>query len=139
LAIVAFTVGIGSATAIFTVINGVMLRPLPYRDGDRFVALYTADTSEPGRYGSVSVPDLIAYQQGSTSFDVFGWFRLVNFNLTVFGDPQYVSGAAVTPSLAQNLGVNPVLGQWFTGQGGAVISNGRGGVLAPIRTSSAHP
>ena len=124
LAIVAFTVGIGSATAIFTVINGVMLRPLPYRDGNRFVALYTADTSEPERYGSVSVPDLIEYQKGTTSFDVFGWFHLVNFNLTVSGDPQYVTGAAVTPSLAQNLGVNPVLGQWFTDQGGAVISNG---------------
>src|SRR5215510_1446467 len=92
LAIVAFAIGIGSATAIFTVINGVMLRPLPYPDGDRFVALYSADTSEPGRYGSLSVPDLIEYEKATTSFDVFGWFRLANFNLTVSGDPQYVNG-----------------------------------------------
>ena len=42
LAILAFTVGIGSATAIFTVINGVMLKPLPFPQGDRFVALYGA-------------------------------------------------------------------------------------------------
>ena len=122
LAIVAFAIGIGSATAIFTVINGVMLRPLPYPDGDRFVALYSAETTEPGRYGSLSVPDLIDYEKATTSFDVFGWFRLANFNLTVSGDPQYVNGAAVTPSLVQNLGVNPILGQWFSSQDGAVIS-----------------
>ncbi len=122
LAIVAFAIGIGSATAIFTVINGVMLRPLPYPDGDRFVALYSAETTEPGRYGSLSVPDLIEYEKATTSFDAFGWFRLENFNLTVSGDPQYVNGAAVTPSLVGSLGVTPILGQWFTSRDGAVIS-----------------
>ena len=125
LAIVAFTVGIGSATAIFTVINGVMLRPLPYRDGDRFVALYRAKHERAGPVRlSQRFPTSSEYQQRTTSFDVFGWFRLVNFNLTSPGDPQYLTGASVTPSLARNLGVNPILGQWFTGQGGAVISNG---------------
>ena len=56
LAIVAFTVGIGSATAIFTVINGVMLKPLPYPQGERFVTLYGARLNEPGRYSSSSSP-----------------------------------------------------------------------------------
>jgi putative ABC transport system permease protein len=49
LAIVALTVGIGSATAIFTVINGVMLKPLPYPQGERFVTLYGARLNEPGQ------------------------------------------------------------------------------------------
>ena len=48
LAVIAFAVGIGSATAIFTVINGVLLRPLPYPDGGRFVSLYAVNTTSPG-------------------------------------------------------------------------------------------
>jgi len=121
LALVAFAVGIGAATAIFTVINSVMLKPLPYPDGDRFVALYGARVNEPGRYSSSNVPDLIEYQARTTSFDVFGWFRLENFNLTAPGEPQYLAAASITPSLAQSLGP-PRLGQWFTDERGAVIS-----------------
>lgn len=122
LAIVAFTVGVGSATAIFTVINGVMLRPLPYPQGERFVALYGARFNEPGQYSASTFPDLIEYEARLTSFDVFGWFRLDNFNLTAPGEPQYLSGTSVTPSLARNLGP-PRLGQWFTDERGAVISH----------------
>jgi predicted permease len=122
LAVVALTVGIGSATAIFTVINGVMLKPLPFPQGERFVAIYGARIDEPGRYASSSIPDLIEYQARTTSFDVFGWFRLGNFNLTAPGEPQYLAGAEVTPSLARNLGA-PSLGQWFVDERGAVISN----------------
>jgi putative ABC transport system permease protein len=121
LAVIAFTVGIGSATAIFTVINGVLLRPVPYPEGDRFVALYGAKVNEPGQYSSSNYPDLTEYQARTTSFDVFGWFAPKNFNLTSPGEPQYLAAASVTPSLATNLGV-PRLGQWFTDARGAVIS-----------------
>src|SRR5688500_17130955 len=123
LAIVAFAVGIGSATAIFTVINGVMLRPLPYPGGERFVTLYGARVDEPGRYMASTIDDLIEYQQRTTTFDVFGWFRMTDFNLTSPGVPRYVPGAAVTTSLVHNLGVQPALGRWFTDESGAVISN----------------
>jgi putative ABC transport system permease protein len=123
LAIIAFAIGIGSATAIFTVINGVILRPLPYPEGERFVALYGARVTEPGQYSSHNFPDLIEYQRRTTSFDVFGWFMTRDFNFTLGGEPQYVSGAAVTPSLAQNLGVNPILGRWFSDETGVVISS----------------
>ena len=122
LAVVAFTVGIGSATAIFTVVNGVMLKPLPYPDGDRFVALYGARFNEPGQYSSSAAADLAEYEARTTSFDVFGWFRLGNFNLTSPGEPQYLAGASVTRSLARNLGA-PILGQWFVDERGAVISS----------------
>src|SRR5262245_62472458 len=88
LAIVAFTAGIGSATAIFTVINGVLLRPVPYPGGDRFLALYGARVNEPSQYSSSNYPDLSEYQARTSSFDVFGWFRLENFNLTSPGEPQ---------------------------------------------------
>jgi hypothetical protein len=122
LAVVAFAVGIGSTTAIFTVINGVLLRPLPYPSGERFVALYGASTNQPGTFMSSSVPDLQDYQRQTTSFDVFGWFQAGGYNLTAPGEPQFVPGAAVTPALARQLGP-PTLGQWFADDSSAVISS----------------
>ncbi len=123
LAIIAFAVGIGSTTAIYTVVNAVMLSPLPYANGERFVALYGARFSEPKQFSSNTFRDLQEYQRRLTSFDVFGWFRLGEFNLTAPGEPQRVSTAAITPALAHNLGVAPIAGQWFTDDTGAVISN----------------
>jgi putative ABC transport system permease protein len=121
LAVVAFAVGIGSATAIFTVINGVLLRPLPYPDGERFVSLYAVNTTSPGVFNLMSVPELQDYQQQTTSFDVFGWLRAGRFRMTAPGGPQFVPGAAVTPALARQLGP-PRLGQWFVDDTSAVIS-----------------
>jgi predicted permease len=122
LAAMAFAVGIGSATAIFTVINGVMLRPLPYPNSDRFVALYGVRTNQPGILWAMSVPELHDYQQQTTSFDVFGWFRVGRFKLMAPGDPQFVRGVAVTPDLARQLG-SPLLGQWFADDTSAVLSS----------------
>jgi predicted permease len=119
----ALAIGIGSATAIYTVVRSVMLAPLPYANGDRFVALYGARFSEPGQYSAHAWPDLVEYERRTTSFDVFGWFRLGAFNLTFQGEPQHVSGAAVTSSLARGVGVSPIIGQWFTDDTGVVISN----------------
>src|SRR2546428_11600052 len=122
LAVVAFAVGIGSATAIFTVINGVLLRPLPYPSSERFVSLYGASTSAPGPFMAMSVPELHDYQQQTTSFDAFGWFRAGRSPLRAPGEPQFVPGAAVTPALARQLG-SPLLGQWFADDSSAVISS----------------
>jgi putative ABC transport system permease protein len=122
LAVVAFAVGIGSATAIFTVINGVLLRPLPYPSSEHFVSLYGANTSAPGPFMAMSVPELQDYEQQTTSFDAFGWFRAGRFQLTAPGEPQFVPGTAVTPALARQLG-SPVLGQWFADDSSAVISS----------------
>jgi hypothetical protein len=69
-AILALAIGIGSTTAIYTVVNSVMLAPLPYANGDRFVALYGATFSEPGQYSAHAWPDLLEYQRRTTSFDV---------------------------------------------------------------------
>ncbi len=119
---VAFAVGIGSATAIFTVVNGVLLRPLPYPDAERFVLLSGARTTEPGIFWTMSVPELHDYQQQTTSFDAFGWFRRGRYQLTAPGEPQSVAGAAVTPALARQLG-SPVLGQWFAHDSSVVLSS----------------
>ena len=69
----------------------------------------------------MSVPELQDYQQQTTSFDAFGWFRTGRFRMTAPGEPQFVPGAAVTPALARELGP-PRLGQWFVDDTSAVIS-----------------
>ena len=122
LAVVAFAVGIGAATAIFTVINGVLLRPLPYPNGERFVMVYGTNTTAPDTFMAMSVPELRDYQQQTTSFDAFGWFRIGRYHLTAPGEPQFVPGVAVTPALARQLGP-PLIGQWFADDTSAVISS----------------
>ena len=122
LAVLAFAVGIGSTTAIFAVINGVLLRPLPYADAGRFVVLFGANTTEPSRFSAHKFPDLVEYERRLSSVDAFGWFSLADFNLTSPGEPQRVAGATLTPSLARSLGVTPHLGGWFVDETGVVIS-----------------
>src|SRR5690242_14009550 len=99
-----------------------MLRPLPYPNSERFVALSGARTDQPGPFFAMSVPELHDYEQQTTSFDAFGWFRGGRFHLTAPGEPQYVAGAAVTPALARQLG-SPRLGQWFPDDSSAVLSD----------------
>ena len=123
LASLALAVGIGSATAIYTVVDAVMLKPLPYRDGDRFVVLFAGDLNHRDRYSALSYDDARIFQERTRSFDAFGWFREAGKNLTFAGEPHHVQGAAVTLALVDHLGVDPVLGRWFHDQTGAVISS----------------
>src|SRR5215831_10540497 len=123
LSIVALAFGTGSTIAIYTVVNTVMLKPLMYQHGERFVALFSARVNDPISYGANSLADLQVYQQQTVSFDVFGWFKFTAFNLTSPGEPQHVNATAVTPELARSVGVQPILGQWFQDDSGAVISH----------------
>src|SRR6476619_5347508 len=123
LAAAALAVGIGATTAIYTVVNAVMLRPIAYAHGDRFGQLFGASLGEPDTRSSLSYQDVVAYQTETQSFDAFGWFRPETYTLTSPGAPQHVQGAAVTPSLARSLGVQPALGRWFAEAGDVVVSN----------------
>ncbi|MGH9372034.1 MAG: ADOP family duplicated permease [Vicinamibacterales bacterium] len=118
----ALALGIGSATAIYSVVHAVMLKPLPYRDGERFVALFAADVHDPARYSTLTSDDARVYEERTRAFDAFGWFREAGKNLTFAGEPHHVHGVAVTIPLVQHLGVQPLLGQWFRDESGTVIS-----------------
>jgi len=122
LAVVAFAVGIGSTTAIFTVVNGALLRSLPYPNAERFVVVYGTSTTAPDTFMAMSVPELRDYHERTTSFDAFGWFRTGSYHLTAPGEPQFVPGVAVTAALTRQLGP-PLLGQWFADDSSAVISS----------------
>jgi predicted permease len=128
LVVVAFTVGIGSVTTIYTVVDAMLLKPVPYRQGERFVSLLGASSNEPGpRRSSLMLQDALEFERRMRSFDLFGWMRYSNYNLTAPGHPQHLTVVEVTPALANGIGVNPRLGRWFQNRGdgpAAVISHG---------------
>ncbi|HEY7210904.1 MAG TPA: ADOP family duplicated permease [Bryobacteraceae bacterium] len=113
LAVVALAIGIGSATAIYTVAEAVLLKPLPYREAGRFVAFYGARRNEPGQKSFLNYNNLREFTQKQRSFDLFGWFTNANFNLVFGGEAEHVNGVRVTPWLVRGLGVSPKMGRWF--------------------------
>jgi putative ABC transport system permease protein len=123
LAAAALAVGIGSATAIYSVVNAVMLKPLPYRDGERFVAMFAADTRDPARSPRLRSGDARIFEERTRAFDAFGWFREAGKNLMFAGEPHHVHGVMVTVPLVEQLGVQPIVGHWFRDLSGAVISS----------------
>lgn len=115
LAATALAAGIGSATAIYTVVDAVLIQPVPWPHSERFVSLFSArlDTTSRGEWASTSWLDLMEYQQKTRSFDAFGVFLPRDFRLTAPGQPQHLTGVEVTPSFVQSLGVSPIVGRWF--------------------------
>src|ERR1039457_1179891 len=100
LAATALAVGIGSATAIYTVVDAVLMRPVPWQHGEQYVALFSArlnNTSKWQVYGS-SWLDLLDFQQRTHSFDAFGVLQFREFSLPSPGEPQHLRGIEVTPS-----------------------------------------
>src|SRR6188474_2404533 len=140
LAAAALAVGIGATTAVFTVINAVMLTPIEYAEGDRFGVLFGARLHcGPTDRSSLTFADASRYQRDTRSFDVFGWFRPETYTITAPGPPRHVQGAAVTPSLAHHLGVQPIVGGWFTDEQGVVISSTLWHSLGGSRTLIGRP
>src|SRR5947209_2577714 len=113
LVVLAFAIGVGSATAIYTVIHALLLKPIPFEHGERFVSVLGATFDDPKGLSSVTMKDALEYRQRARSFDLFGSFVFNSYNLTAPGEPQFVNGVEVTPSLVNGIGVNPRLGRWF--------------------------
>jgi putative ABC transport system permease protein len=116
-AVMTLALGIGANTAIFSVVNAVLLRPLGYRDPDTLVRLWENDThGNLGPYFSVSVPNFVDWRQQNQVFENMGAFASVPFALTGGGGPEQIQGAFVTTSVLQLLGVGPTLGRAFLPQ-----------------------
>jgi putative ABC transport system permease protein len=112
-AILTLALGIGANAAMFSVTNAVLLRPLPYPDGDRLVAISMEDPSR-GMIGlNISFTRLILLQQQSRSFESIGAYATSSANLTTRGTPEQLSAAIVTGNFFNMLGVTSVVGRNF--------------------------
>jgi putative ABC transport system permease protein len=111
-AVLTLALGIGTNTAIFTVLDRVILRALPFPDPDRLVVVWETNPRLPVPVMVASPPTLHDWQTRNRSFDAIGGFRWRNVTLGG-GEPEQVRGATVNASLLRALGVQPRLGRLF--------------------------
>ena len=111
-AVATLALGIGANTALFSVVNGVLLDPLPYPEADRLVTLHE---SKPNfEAGSVSYPNFRDWQAMNRTFSAMAVMRRSSFSLLGRGDPERVRGHFVSSDFFEILGVRPVLGRFFS-------------------------
>jgi len=109
LAIACLALGIGATAAIFSVVNGVLLKPLPFPHADRLVAVGTGDDSAHAT-GSLSAPDFVDYRASATRVELGAWGN-ASFNFRGNGTPEQLRGATISSNLFHVLGVAPILGR----------------------------
>src|SRR5215467_5205178 len=112
IAVITLALGIGANTAIFSVVNELLLRPLPYRDADRVVMLWEV-TPEGRHQNSTSRGNFRRWREQTTSYQQIAAFTDYRFNLTGAGEPEELSVQMATPDLFKVLGVDPLLGRTF--------------------------
>ena len=114
IALVALALGIGANTAIFSLVNAVLLRPLPFAEPDRLVWMFGNIRNGSNR-ASVAPLDYLDYRAQNTTFEEFAASLSVPLpvNLTGNGEPERLTGAGVTGNYFNVLGVQPALGRTF--------------------------
>ena len=112
LAVVAFALGIGVTTAVFSIFDGVLLQPLPYPHPERLVAVY--DTQPACATCPASFPKYRDWVQRNQVFSAIGGSAQQRFVLTGHGDAARVEAGMTTASLVDVFGVRPMLGRWYS-------------------------
>jgi putative ABC transport system permease protein len=110
--ILALALGIGANTAIFSVVDTVLLRPLPYEQSERLVFLN--ETSKTMDEISVSYPNFTDWRNQNTVFEKIGVYNRSSYNLTGVGEAELIVTGQVSADLFAALRVNPAQGRWFT-------------------------
>jgi len=113
--VLTLALGIGGNTAIFSVVDQVLLRPLPYPNGDELVTIYEAGRASPAHF-SVSPANWLDWQRQSRTFSGFAAWRTAAFTLTGVGEPLRVNGQLVSAEFFPVLGVSPLLGRTISQQ-----------------------
>ncbi len=110
-AVLTLALGIGASTAMFSVIHGVLVRPLPYPDSGRLVELFEDDLSTGASQFRVSLLNYLSWTERARTLEAIGAFRGSGATLTGSGDPELVSGVLLTSSLFRVLRVAPIVGR----------------------------
>src|SRR5215475_7332779 len=114
IAVLTLSLGVGANTAIFSVVNGVLLRPLPYKEPGRLVRVYSEFPTMNLRKFWVSPPEYWDIQKEAKSWEAIGAWSAGGANVATTGEPIRVTSTSITRSLIETLGVQPALGRNFT-------------------------
>ena len=106
-------VAIGANTLAFSLVHGILLRPLPYPEPERLVRLWETAPAGPDELRSIAHPTLAEWQRGLRSFESIALFGPWSFDLAGEGRPEQVPGATVSGDYFRTLGVEPALGRTF--------------------------
>jgi putative ABC transport system permease protein len=112
--ILTLALGIGAATAIFSLVEGILLRPLPFSDPDRLVLL--GDHLRSGPNVSVTPREIGTYSRAAAAFSSMGGFITRSYELSGGAQPEAVPAARLTAGVFPTLGVQPIIGRVFTSQ-----------------------
>lgn len=112
-AVVTLALGIGANTAIFSVINGLLLKPLPYADGERLVQVFNVYPSMGIENAGTSIPDYVDRRTQAPALEDLAIYTGESLNLAASGTPQRLVGLRASPSLFSTLRAQPMLGRVF--------------------------
>lgn len=118
-AVLTLAFGIGATTTIFSIVNGVLLRPLPFPDADRLVTLGDqVSNTNWGQQdaGPVTGPEVVIYPRDTHSFESLGGYGSTELELSGIGQPAQINATRMTPSVFSVLEVPPLMGRVFTVQ-----------------------
>lgn len=108
IAVATLALGIGANTALFSVVNGVLLQPLRFPHPNQLMAVY--ENRAQFLYASISYPNFLDWQRNNRTFETISAFRSNDFSLTGMGQAERVDGVMVSADFFRTLGVQPVLG-----------------------------
>ena len=117
--VVMFTlaVGIGANTAMFSIVNGVLLQGLPFRDAERIVDINEVERRDPTGGGAIAPASFLDWQKMSTTIEAMSAYTPRTFNVApASGEPERMRGAVTSTGFFDVLGVSPILGRQFTRQ-----------------------
>lgn len=110
--VLTLAIGIGANTALFSVIDSLLLRPLPYPDADRIVILWARQPD--GGLTNVSPADFLDYREQNRVFEHIGALSQAEFNVTIAGAADRLTGFRISPGFLESLGIQPVLGRRYS-------------------------
>ncbi|HEY0874694.1 MAG TPA: ABC transporter permease [Vicinamibacterales bacterium] len=114
IALMTFAIGIGANTAVFSVFNAVLLRPLPYPDADRITMMWLDNRPQGIKEDIASYPIYRDWREQNTVYEHVAAFRSAAFTLTGAGEPERIDGALTTANFHDVIGLKPVLGRLYS-------------------------
>jgi len=112
--VLALALGIGANTAIFTVVNAVLLQTLPYRDPSKLVMVWETNPKRDHKTNVISPANFLDWKDQNSVFEDMAMFIDIRFNLTGVDEPEEIPGQIATPNIFSVLGTNAALGRAFT-------------------------